>query len=198
MNPSIPPFEEQLRRALAPAQAPDALRASVLAARRPLARRAAPWLAAAATLLLAGGGLWMGQRPRLAPGPVHEVAGEALSNFLSVHTLDFQGAPPTMADNCGGWCVKRTGFSAPLPRCTPVSQVEGGRVCAVGRTPVGHYLLKGGRGLYVFAKPFESCGSAQSAPLAVAAGLQARAWNENGHGYVLIEMAGDRERGGPR
>ncbi|MFN8010399.1 MAG: hypothetical protein U0P81_03245 [Holophagaceae bacterium] len=190
MNPSHPSFDDQLRGVLAPAAAPGALRASVLAARQPLGRRAAPWLAAAATLLLAAGGVWLGQRPRLSPGPARDVAGQALTNFLSVHTLDFQGAPPAAAGDCGSWCLQRTGFSAPLPSCTAPSEVEGGRACAVGRTPVGHYLLKGGRGLYVFARPFENCGGLPSPPLAVAAGLQARAWNENGRGYVMIETIG--------
>jgi hypothetical protein len=189
-NPN-PPFDTQLRAVLAPAAAPASLRAAVLAARRPLFRRAAPWLAAAATVLLVAGGGWLGQRPRLAPGPAREVAGQALTNFLSVKGLDFQGAPEGSGD-CGHWCERRAGFTAPLPSCTPASEVEGGRVCAVGRTPVGHYLLKGGRGLYVFAKPFDGCGGERTAPLAVAAGLQARAWNENGRGYMLIEAAGGR------
>lgn len=194
MNLPKSTFDDQLRRSLAPAPAPAHLRASVLSARQPAGRRAAPWLAAAAALLLAAGGAWFGQRPRLTPGPAREAAGQALSNFLSVHTLDFQGAPPAPAGDCGSWCLKRTGFSAPLPSGTVPADVEGGRACAVGRTPVGHYLLKGGRGLYVFAQPFENCGALPSPPLAVAAGLQARAWNENGRGYVLIETAGREGR----
>lgn len=193
-NRRPPSFDDQLRFALRPAPAPDHLRTAILSARRPLGRRAAPWLATAATLLLVAGGLWIGQRPQLAPGPAREVAGQALGNFLSVHSLDFQGAPPTQDENCGSWCRKRTGFSAPLPSCTPVTEVEGGRACAVGRTPVGHYLLKGGRGLYVFARPFENCSAEPSPPLAVAAGFQARAWNENGRGYVLIETVGRSSR----
>lgn len=194
MTPTLPPFEDQLRRVLAPTQAPATLRNAVLAAREPLGRRAAPWLAAAATLLLVGGGFWFGQRPAQGPGPAQKVAGQALSNFLSVHSLDFLGAPPTPEKDCGSWCEKRAGFRAPLPAGTSAAQVEGGRICAVGGTPVGHYLLKGGRGLYVFGGPLEGCGTKAGDPLAVAAGLQARVWNENGHGYVLIEMAGDRAR----
>ncbi len=194
MNHSKPSFDDQLRQALAPAPAPAALRDALRASRPTAGRRAAPWLAAAATFLLVAGGLWFGQRPRLEPGPAREVAGQALSNFLSVHTLDFQGAPPGASTDCGSWCLQRAGFSAPLPSCTVPAEVEGGRVCAVGRTPVGHYLLKGGRGLYVFAKPFENGSARPSPPLAVAAGLQARAWNENGRGYVLIEAAGREGR----
>jgi hypothetical protein len=155
-------------------------------------RRAAPWLAAAATLVLVVGGGWLGRRPRLEPGPAQEVAGQALTNFLSVKGLDFQGAPPSGPGDCGRWCEGRAGFSAPLPSCTPESEVQGGRVCAVGRTPVGYYLLKGGRGLYVFARPFVGCGEERTAPLAVAASYQARAWNEKGHGYVLIENISER------
>jgi len=190
--PPFPPFDDQLRSVLAPAAASARLRASVLAAKPPLLRRAAPWLAAAATLMLIAGGGWIGLHPRLAPGPAQEVAALALTNFLSVKGLDFQGAPPSGPGDCGRWCERRAGFSAPLPSCTPESEVQGGRVCAVGRTPVGYYLLKGGRGLYVFARPFVGCGEQRSAPLAVAASYQARAWNENGRGYVLIENTSER------
>jgi hypothetical protein len=188
-----PPFDDQLRLALAPAPAPPALREAILAVRQPLGRRAAPWLGLAATLLLTAGGLWFGQASRAA-APPREIASQALNNFLTVHGLDFLGAPPSASGDCGSWCQERAGFTAPLPNCTNPSEIEGGRVCAVGRTPVGHYLLKGGRGLYVFAKPFENCGAMPSPPLAVAAGLQARAWNENGRGYVMIEAMGREGR----
>ncbi len=187
---------------LAAPPAPPDLRAALLAeARRqdgPRRRRAPRLLAAAALLLFVGGGAALVLRPP-APEPAATARG-ALKNFMEIHGLEFQGRD-VCADTCTQWSRGRLGFEAPLPSACAGEAMRGGRACEVGGRPVAHYLLQDGRALYVFRDPIPGCGIQPGRALAVAGGLQAKAWNERGRGYVLVEQPlgpkGD-EPGAPR
>ena len=113
-------------------------------------------------------------------------AKEALRNFMEIHALEFQGGE-ACAIACNQWAKARLGYSAPLPDACGDAKVVGGRACRVDNRPVAHFLLSDGRALYVFQEPIKGGSTEPGTALAVAGGLQAKAWNEQGRGYVLVE-----------
>jgi hypothetical protein len=149
-----------------------------------------PLLVAAAMLLTVGTGVFLGRG--LRPGPA--VAAAALPgllqatsrNFRSNKGLDFAGRDCT-DKACGVWALPRVGFTAPIPACVDEAGMVGGRSCAVEGRKVAHYAFRDGRALYVFSGPIEGCGSKPGAAQSVDGHLQAKAWNEGGRGYVLLE-----------
>jgi anti-sigma factor RsiW len=187
-------FDEALRDSLRPEGAPAELRNRLLAeARRQDAGRRftlRPYLAAAALLLTLGSGIYLGRG--LRPGP--PVAASALpalleatsKNYRTIQGLDFTGRECT-DKACGIWALHRVGFTAPLPACMEGAPMVGGRSCAVQGRPVAHYAFRDGRAVYVFAGPLEGCGATPGNPRPVEGPFLARAWNEGGRGYVLLE-----------
>lgn len=191
MSTSQTNLEQALREVLAPEPAPASLKDALLSQARvhDQGRRKSPWFlrtatAAAALLLFAGGGVFL-VGSRSAKEPTH-IAQEALRNFMEVHALEFQGEP-ACGQACTQWSKKMLGFDAPLPSCCTDLKVVGGRACRVDGRAVAHFLLSDGRALYVFQKPLTGGTAEPGAALAVAGGLQAKAWNEQGRGYVLVE-----------
>jgi hypothetical protein len=184
-------LDHALRQALAPDAAPAALKSVLLAearardGRAPRRPRLARFLVAASLVLATGGGVFF-LLPRPAKGPTH-TAQEALRNFMEVHGLEFQGEA-ACAEACSRWSKAKLGFEAPLPSACADMKVIGGRACRVDDRPVAHFLLSEGRALYVFQEPLRGAASQPGAALAVAGGLQAKAWNEQGRGYVLVEQ----------
>jgi hypothetical protein len=182
-------LEDALRQVLRYPRAPqdlvEALRAQARGRDRH-ARIRVRWALAAALLLLLGAGWgWLGLRGQLeGPSLVQAV----LEDFMSASPLSFQGSPPHSAggDPSRCWSRRCAGFEATLPRSCPVGEVRGGRICRLRGMRVACYLLQGGRSLYVFPVPIRGAGGALERPLAVAAGFQASAWNEEGKGYVLV------------
>lgn len=187
-------LDEALRDALKPQPAPQDLRQRLLAeARRQDAGRRfslRPYLAAAALLLTLGSGIYLGRGLRSGP-PVAAAALpdllEATSrNYRTIQGLDFAGRECT-DKACGIWALQRVGFTAPLPACMEGAPMAGGRSCAVQGRPVAHYAFQDGRAVYVFSGPLEGCGGSPGQPHRVEGDFQARAWNEGGRGYVLLE-----------
>lgn len=193
MSERMPPFERALAEALAPGRAPAGLRGELLAAAKRVDRRRRTGLAFAAgfILMLAAGSLLA--LLLLLPSADSRMAREALVHFMSAKELDFQGAPPRLAkdqsseDPCACWSKRALGYAAGLPEGLSGCAIQGGRACRVGGRPAACYLLEQGRGLYVFERPFRQDAEAADRPLVVAAGFQARAWNEGGRGYVIVE-----------
>lgn len=184
------PLDQALKETLAPEPAPSDLREGLLSRARAqdAGKRRSPWMlrTAAAALLLALSGT--GAYLLLPKGPKEpaNIAEKALRNFMDVHGLDFQ-SPEACSEACGRWSKARLGFEAPLPALCAQARVVGGRACKVDGRPVAHFLLSDGRALYVFENPHPEGASGPGTPLAVAGGLQARAWNEQGRGYVMVE-----------
>jgi hypothetical protein len=194
MKDQIHSLDEALREALAPESAPADLRRALVeeARRRDRSRRLQIWRPLAAALLVASMGglvftsLW---RARSLESPA--IAKASLANFMSVHHLDFEGVPPKDPakpdqDCCARWSKSCVGFEASLPECCKLEELKGGRACTVAGREAAYYLLNEGRGLYVFEKPIRGADAPDKA-LAVAAGFRARAWNEKGRGYVMVE-----------
>ena len=187
------PFEDALAAALAPGQAPARLRRELLAAAKRVDHRRRTWLAFAAgfTLMLVSGSLVA--LLLLLPPADSRMAREALTHFMSAKELDFHGAPPRPAkaqsseDPCACWSQNALGYAAGLPEGMSGCAIQGGRACRVGGRPAACYLLEKGRGLYVFERPFRQGVEDSTRPMVVAAGFQARAWNEGGRGYVIVE-----------
>ena len=188
-------LDEALGEALRGGKAPEALRQRLLAeARRRDGGRGnayRPWLAAAAVVLALGGSLALVRVLRPAPAPL---AAEALPglldaasrNFRTIKGLDFRG-PDCTDKACGLWALRRVGFTAPVPAALAEVPLAGGRSCAVEGRPVAHYTFRDGRALYVFQAPLQGCSASPSAPRPVEGHLLAKAWNEQGRGYVLLE-----------
>jgi hypothetical protein len=187
-------LEAALRSLFAVRPAPAELREGLLAVARSrdrvrgarrLRRLLQAGLAAALILVLGGGGAWVKARTRM--GSV-AVAQATLADFMGTHDLAFVGTPPQTGagDPCACWSRGRVGFEANLPRSCPHLEVSGGRECRVKGMLAACYLLRDGRSLYVFPGPIRGAGSVQGQPLAVAASYQAKAWNEDGRGYVLV------------
>ena len=185
------PLDPALAQALAPEPAPQFLRNALLAeARRRDAKRRnrSRFLAAAASFILlasgAAGGYVVYSRSR--PGASHS-ARLALQNFMEAHSLEFQGQD-ACAKACTTWSKSKLGFECPLPAACSGMRIVGGRASKLGGTAVAHFLLEGGRSLYVFREPLKGGMPAPGAPLAMAGGFQAKAWNEQGRGYVMVEQ----------
>lgn len=188
-------LEEALPGALRAAKAPEELRRKLLleARRRDAGRGRTfrPWLAAAALVLTFGGATLAMRALRPAPTPLAafplpELMDAASRNFRTVQGLDFRG-PECTDKACGLWALRRVGFTAPVPAALAQAPLAGGRSCAVGGLPVAHYAFRDGRALYVFQAPLTGCGASPSSPRVVEGHLMARAWNEQGRGYVLLE-----------
>jgi hypothetical protein len=111
-----------------------------------------------------------------------------LADFMGSHDLAFVGMPPHQGaeEPCACWSMGKVGFAASLPRSCPHMEVSAGRECRVKGVLAACYLLRDGRSLYIFPKPIRGAGPAQGQPLAVAASYQAKAWNEDGRGYVRV------------
>lgn len=184
-------LEPALTRAMAPEPAPELLRKALLqeARRRDARTRRRSWLfaaAAAAAILLVGGSGGFFLYSRSQGGAAH-TAREALRNYMEVKSLEFQGQD-SCPEACTAWSMAKLGFECPLPSACAESKVVGGRACKVGGLGVAHFLLEDGRALYVFRDPLKGGAAVPGAPLAVAGGFQAKAWNEQGRGYVLVEQ----------
>lgn len=189
MTTDRPTLEESLHRTLHPGPAPEDLRERL---RREARKRDHPsasyrWIGVAALVLLGTGLGWSLLQPGPATGP--KLAQAALSEFVQGHTLDFQGAPslPCPDPSCRMWSKATLGFEAPLPQEAAGCALQGGRACRVRGLRAACYLLKDGRSIFVFQKPIPQAGADPKAILAVAAGFQARAWNEGGVGLVMVE-----------
>ena len=127
------------------------------------------------------------------PASEASMAREALGHFMTAQNLDFVGSPPPPAaaalpeNACAAWSRQSLGYDACLPEGLAACPIRGGRACRVNGRAAACYLLDSGRGLYVFERPFRDGQSVAGKPMAVAAGFQARAWNEAGRGYVIVE-----------
>ena len=188
-------LDEALMDSLRAGKAPEALRQRLLAEarRRDAGRRSAfrPWLAAAAVVLALAGSLAVARRLRPAPAPLAaeampDLLEAASRNYQTVKSLDFRG-PECTDKACGLWALHRVGFTAPVPASLANAPLAGGRSCSVMGRPVAYYSFRDGRSLYVFQEPLPGCGERAGAPRSVAGPLMARAWNEQGRGYVLLE-----------
>lgn len=190
-------FDQQITLALRPEAAPDGLREALLAAARTrkAARRGPQIWAAAGLMALLGAGsfLWL-RREGGAEGS--RFAQAALRNHMEVQRLDFvatSGDPSSCLGqcHCRAWSPGAVGFCAELPALLADQPLKGGRACRVAGRRVAFYLLQDGRAVYVFDRPFRDLAPAPNpAPMAVAGGLQARAWNEGNLGYVLVDSPG--------
>jgi anti-sigma factor RsiW len=187
-------LDPTLTQAMAFESAPDTLKRTLLQGARFRDARDArirkrSWFfsaAAAAAILLSGGAGGFLLYSRSQGGAAH-TAREALRNYMEVHTLEFQGQN-SCAEACLGWSKAKLGFECPLPSTCAESKVIGGRACKVDGLSVAHFLLEDGRALYVFREPLKGGALVPGAPLAVAGGFQAKAWNEQGRGYVMVEQ----------
>lgn len=189
-------FEQALAGAMDPGRAPEGLRRELMAAAKRVDHRRRTWMAfaAGAVLMLVSGSVLA--LLLLRPPADSRMAREALTHFMTAKELDFRGAPPRPAgsapgpaleDPCACWSQRTLGYAAGLPEAMSGCAIQGGRACRVGGRPAACYLLEQGRGLYVFEQPFRQDAEAADRPLVVAAGFQARAWNEGGRGYVIVE-----------
>lgn len=188
-------LDEALTDALRGEKAPEALRQRLLAEarRRDAGQRSAfrPWLAAAAVVLALGGSAVLARRLRPAPAPLAAEAMpdllEATSrNYQTVKSLDFRG-PECTDKACGLWALHRVGFTAPVPASLANAPLAGGRSCSVMGRPVAYYAFRDGRSVYVFRDPLPACGEGAGISKSLSGVMQARAWNEQGRGYVLLE-----------
>lgn len=187
-------LEDALRDALRPTSAPEGLRQRLLveAQRQDAGRRFSfrPYLAAAALLLTLGSGIYLGRGlrsgPPVAAAALPDLLEATSKNYRTIQGLDFAGGECT-DKACGLWALQRVGFTAPLPACMGTAPMAGGRSCAVQGRPVAHYAFQDGRAVYVFSGPLEGCGTSPGAPRQVEGPYLARAWNEGGRGYVLLE-----------
>lgn len=187
-------LDDALREALRGEAAPVDLRKRLLteARKRDEGRNFSfrPLLVAAAMLLTVGSGVFLGRAMQSGP-PVAAAALPGLlqatsRNFRSVQGLDFAGRD--CADKARGtWALSKVGFTAPVPACVNEGGMAGGRSCAVEGRKVAHYAFLDGRALYVFSGPLEGCGTTPGVAQPVEGHLMARAWNEGGRGYVLLE-----------
>ena len=190
MTPDRLHLDDALQRTLAPSPAPEALRRGLLKEARRRDRRTSRilWTGLAAAVL-AGLGLWRASAAGEPPsGP--RLAQAALADVVRGGALDFKGTPPSpppAADPCRRWSKAALGYEAPLPRAADDCPLMGGRVCKVLGMRGACYLLKDGRSLFVFPKPIPKAGPGPGEVLAVAAGFQARAWNEGDAGVVMVE-----------
>ena len=188
-------LDDALREALRGEKAPVDLRQRLLAeARKRDGGRTSftfrPLLVAAAMLVTVGAGMYLGRGLRSGP-PVASAALPGLlqatsQNFRTIKGLDFAGRDCT-DKACGIWALHRVGFTAPIPACVNEAGMVGGRSCAVQGRKVAHYAFRDGRALYVFSGPLEGCGATPGVAQPVGGQLMARAWNEGGRGYVLLE-----------
>ncbi|HJV23952.1 MAG TPA: hypothetical protein VJ570_14720 [Holophagaceae bacterium] len=187
-------LDDALREALRGERAPADLRQRLLAEARKRDQGRAfdfrPLLVAAALLVTVGGGVYVGrglrQGPPVAAAALPELLNATSQNFRTVQGLDFAGRDCT-DKACGLWALHHVGFTAPIPACVGEAGMLGGRGCAVQGRKVAHYRFRDGRALYVFSGPLEGCGATPGASQQVEGRLQARAWNEGGRGYVLLE-----------
>ncbi len=187
-------LDDALREALRGEKASVDLRQRLLAeARKRDGGRAfsfRPFLAAAAVLITVGTGVFLGrglrQGPPVAAANLPELLQATSQNFRTIKALDFAGRDCT-GKGCGTWALRRVGFTAPIPACLDEAGMAGGRSCAVQGRKVAHYAFLDGRALYVFSGPIEGCGGPPGSPRPVDGRLMARAWNEGGRGYVLLE-----------
>lgn len=142
-------------------------------------------LAASLLLVLGSGAAWLNGRTQTGSAAMAQAA---LSDFMASHHLEFEGQPPACAgpDACAQWAKGCVGFEAALPRSCGQLAVSGGRGCRVQGQKAACYQLLDGRSLYVFPGPLRGAGASQGQTLAVAANYQARAWNEDGKGYVMV------------
>ncbi|MBI4912974.1 MAG: hypothetical protein HY823_09555 [Acidobacteria bacterium] len=91
-------------------------------------------------------------------------------------------------ERCRQWSIKAVGFSAPLPTRLADQPLKGGCACTVDSARAACYVLKDGRAVFVFDRPFKGLeADSKMRPVILASGHQASAWNENGRGYILAE-----------
>lgn len=185
-------LEDALRQALHAPAAPADLREGLLAAARSQDRARAArrtrhavqvGLAAAMVLALGVGGTWLKVR---TGGGSAAVAQEVLRDFMAVHALEADGASGPEGHELGACSMGCPGDGASLPNACAREDVRGRRGCRLKGMSATCYLLRDGRSLYVFPRPIQGAGTLQGQPLAVVANYQAKAWNEDGRGYVMV------------
>lgn len=183
-------LDDALREALKPAPAPEALRARLLAK---AGRPAGPWSPLRATLLAAAAVVVVGLgalfATRMKPDgrtrvPLATAVSGASADFSDTGDLSFLAGACT-GKGCGDWAKVRAGFRAPLPACFLETDLAGGGTCRIAGTSTVHYALRDGSKVYVFQGELTGC--AKGRRVVVDQGdLQAQAWNEEGHGYLLL------------
>ncbi|HJW32421.1 MAG TPA: hypothetical protein VJ505_03550 [Holophagaceae bacterium] len=187
-------LDDALREALRGEKAPMDLRQRLMteARKRDQGRTFSfrPLLVAATVLITVGAGVFLGrglrQGPPVAAAALPDLLQATSKNFRTIKGFDFAGRDCT-DKACGLWALHHVGFTAPVPACVSEAGMVGGRSCAVQGRKVAHYAFRDGRALYVFSGPLEGCGTAPGAAQHVEGQLQAKAWNEGGRGYVLLE-----------
>ncbi len=187
-------FEKDLRLVLHPTTAPDDLRVSLLRAAR---RQDSPWswraIGLAATLLiLLGGGSW-GWLVRWRSLEAERISRAAIQSYMEVQRVDFKVDPtlPNPEEHYSQWSSRAVGFDSRLPVCLTGQSLKGVCACTMASCRAACYRLEDGRAIYVFERPLggleDDSGKARTI---FAANHRALAWNEGGHGYVLIEPPG--------
>jgi len=196
-------FDRQLAEALRPGPAPADLRRSLLrAAEGHRTRR--NWHAlgiAAGLMLLLGSGAW-GWMAYWRGMEGERFTRAALQTFMEAQPMDFvvedsaQESAEECMERCRRWSAKAVGFSAHLPKGLAGQPLKGGCACKMGSSRAACFFLKDGRAVYVFNRTLRGVDADhKKAPLLLAAGHRARAWNEDGRGYILVEPPGWRPGG---
>jgi hypothetical protein len=183
MEPSLD-IDLALQTCLQPRPAPADLRRDLLRAARRADRVWIRWVAAAAFLLAATGlGTW-----RLLP--LAEGAGLAEQAYGSHAAVKRQASaqklPPGEVD-CPKCVSRQLGFPAPLPVSLGDCPIREGAACAVGSRPAAFYSLDRSRSLYVFQAPLRGESGPPGRTVSVSPTDQARIWNEDGRGHILLE-----------
>jgi hypothetical protein len=188
-------FNQQLAKALRPGAAPDDLRLSLLQAagsRRP--RRTWHALGIAATLMfLLGSGAW-GWMAHWNSHEGERFTQAVLQNYVEVQNMEFtlddsaQNSMEQCMERCKQWSAKAIGFVAHLPKGLANQPLKGGSACTMASCRAACFYLKDGRAVYVFDHSLKGLDADSiKRPLIAASGHRATAWNEDGHGYILVE-----------
>jgi hypothetical protein len=191
-------FDHQLTKALHPGDAPEDLRLNLLKAAKTQGTHRT-WHAlgiAAVLMLLLGSGAW-GWMAHWNQREGERFTRAALQDFIQVQRMDFtvdasaQESMEKCMERCRQWSAQAVGFSATLPKSLADQPLKGGNACTMPSCRSACFLLQDGRAVYVFEHTLKGLDvGSNKRPMIIASGYRARAWNEDGRGYVLIEPPG--------
>ena len=147
-------------------------------------------------MLLLGSGTW-GWMAHWNHQDGARFAQAALQDFIQVQRMDFTMDASTQVsveqcmERCRQWSAQAVGFAAHLPKSLADQPLKGGNACTMPSCRSACFLLQDGRAVYVFEHTFKGLDvGSNKRPMIIASGYRARAWNEDGRGYVLIEPPG--------